>query len=61
MNTFIVDSEIVNKNCVAADLEIINETTFSANAWIHQCTYSLLTKKSLTKIVVVHPEIINAI
>jgi hypothetical protein len=43
------------------DLEIINETTFSANAWIHQCTYSLLTKKSLTKIVVVDPEIINAI
>jgi hypothetical protein len=33
-----VDSEIVNKNGFAADLEIINETTSKGEAWIRQRT-----------------------
>jgi hypothetical protein len=29
-----VDSEIVNKNWIIIDSEIINETTYTADAWI---------------------------
>jgi hypothetical protein len=38
------DSDIVNKNGVVANSEIINETTYSGDAWVHQQPQPLLTQ-----------------
>jgi len=42
--TFPVDSVIITENIVANDSEIINETAYTAKAWIFPCTQSLLTR-----------------
>ena len=44
-----VDSEIITKNCVGADLETINDTASTTYAWILQFTKSLLSPKSQAK------------
>jgi hypothetical protein len=38
MHTVPVDSVIVTENIVADALEIINETAYTAEAWICPCT-----------------------
>jgi hypothetical protein len=40
-----VDSDKVNKNGVGADLEIINETPSTGDAWIRESTQPLLIQK----------------
>jgi hypothetical protein len=42
MHTVVVNSVIVTENIVADASEIINETAYTAEAWIRRCTQSLL-------------------
>ena len=44
-----VDIEIVNKNWVVADSEIITETPFKGDTWIRESSQPLLTQKKSTK------------
>ena len=44
MRTIPVDSVIVSENEVAAALEIVDETTSKADAWLHMHAQSLLTR-----------------
>jgi hypothetical protein len=45
-----VPSEIIHKNLVAVDLEIINETASTGDAWIRQHNQTLWPQKSSTKL-----------
>jgi len=38
-----IDSEKINENCVAADSEIITETTSKGDAWIRQRSQPVMT------------------
>jgi hypothetical protein len=48
--TALMDSEIINENRVAVDLEILNETTSTGDAWIRQRKKPLWPQKSSTKL-----------
>jgi len=44
-----VGFEIINKNLVAAESEIVNETAFTGDAWIRQRKKPMWAMKSSTK------------
>jgi len=45
-----VGFEIINKNSVAAESEIINETAFTGDAWIRHSKEPMWPQKSSTKV-----------
>ena len=47
--TALMDSEIINENRVAVDLEILNETTSTGDAWIRQRKKPLWPQKIINE------------